>query len=102
MSVNAPYGGGEFTTPPLKFEGRRLVINYATSAAGSVRVELRDSKGKPIPGYTLREFAQMYGDEIERTVSWQGGDDVSKLQKRGVRLRFVMKDADLYSICFKP
>ncbi len=101
-SVNAPYGGGELTTPPLKFEGSRLVVNYATSAAGSVRVELRDSKGKPIPGYTLRDCLEIYGDEIERTVSWKRGDDVSKLQKRGVRLRFVMKDADVYSICFKP
>jgi len=102
VSVNAPYRGGEFTTPPLRFEGSRLVINYATSAAGTVRVELRDSKDKPIAGYTLRDCPEIYGDEIERTVSWQRGEDVAKLQRRGVRLRFVMKDADLYSLRFQP
>ena len=100
VSVNAPYSGGEFTTVPLKFDGSRLVINYATSAAGSVRVELRDSKGKPIPGYTLRECPEIYGDEIEHTVTWDDGEDLSKLQKRGVQVRFVMEDADLYALRF--
>ena len=100
ISVNAPYSGGEFTTVPLKFSGNRLIINYATSAAGSVRVELRDKQGKPIAGYTLRECPEIYGDEIEHTVTWGGGDDLSKLQKRGVQVRFVMKDADLYSVRF--
>jgi len=101
VSVNAPYRGGEFTTVPLKFEGKHLLINYATSAAGSVKVELRDAQNRPVPGYTLRDCPEMYGDEIEQTVSWKDGADVSRLQRRGIRLRFVMKDADLYSIRFR-
>ena len=36
-SVNAPYAGGEMTTPPFTFDGRRLVLNCATSAAGGIR-----------------------------------------------------------------
>lgn len=101
VSVNAPYSGGEFTTVPLQFKGRRLLLNYATSAAGSVRVEMRDEDDRPIEGHALRDCPEIYGDEIERTVSWKGGPDVSRLEGRPVRLRFVMKDADLYSLRFQ-
>jgi len=38
VSVNAPFAGGEMTTHPLVFRGRELTLNFATSAAGSVRV----------------------------------------------------------------
>lgn len=100
VSVNAPHRGGEFTTVPLTFTGSRLVINYATSAAGSVQVEVRDAAGKPIPGFGLRRCREIYGDEIERTVTWNDGADLTALAGRSVRLRFLMKDADLYSLQF--
>jgi hypothetical protein len=64
-------------------------------------VEIRDAADKPIPGYTLRECPEIYGDEIEHSVNWQGGSDVSRLAGKAVRLRFVLKDADLFSIRFR-
>ena len=38
-SMNAGYDGGEFVTVPLTFTGDELQLNFATSAAGEVRVE---------------------------------------------------------------
>lgn len=102
VSVQAALRGGEFVTRPFKFSGRELEMNFATSVAGSVRVETRDAKGKPIPGFTLRECPDIFGDDLSRVVKWKGGTDVSKLAGKPVRLRFVMKDADLYSIRFRP
>jgi hypothetical protein len=102
VSVNAKYAGGEFTTKPLTFEGKELVINYSTSAVGSVRVEIQNADGTPIEGFRLEQCPEIYGDEIERVVAWNGGSDVSGLAGQPVRLRFVMKDADLYSIRFRP
>ncbi len=78
-----------------------LVINYSTSAAGSIRCEIRDAAGKPIPGYTLREADEIIGDHIERAVSWRGRTEVKPLAGKPIRLRFVMKDADLYSLRFR-
>jgi len=101
-SVNAPYRGGEMLTKPLKFSGRELVINFATSAAGSVKVELQDADGKPLPGFTLADAREQIGDEIERVVRWDSGADLSRLAGQPIRLRFVMKDADLYSLRFRP
>jgi len=100
-SVHAPYRGGEMLTQPLTFAGSQLEINYSTSAAGSLRVEVQDAKGKPIPGYTLRDAPKIVGDEIQRIVAWKKtGTDVAPLAGQPVRLRFVMRDADLYSLRF--
>ena len=101
VSVNAPFGGGELVTRPLTFEGGELVVNYSTSVVGSLRVEVQDPEGRPIDGYRLSESAEIYGDEIERAVAWAGGHDVGRLAGRPVRLRFTMKEADLFSIRFR-
>ncbi|NUQ61279.1 MAG: hypothetical protein HUU20_02255 [Pirellulales bacterium] len=100
-SVHASYQGGEIVTRPLKFAGKELTINYSTSAAGSIRVEIQDEAGKPIPGYRLTDATEIIGDQIERAVAWKAGTDLGALAERPVRLRFVLKDADLYSLRFR-
>jgi hypothetical protein len=102
VSVNAGWRGGELITKPLKFTGDRLDLNFSTSAAGDIRVEIQDADGKPFPGFTLDDSAEIFGDEIDRTVQWKSGSDVSSLSGKTVRLRFVLKDADLYALKFNP
>ena len=102
VSVQAPLSGGELVTKPIRFEGNELVMNFSTSAAGSVRVEIQDIEGKPTPGFALDECPEVYGDSIERVVHWQSGPDLGALAGKPVRLRFVLEDADLYSIRFAP
>ncbi len=101
VSIHAKYAAGEFTTKPLTFAGSELVMNYSTSAVGSVRVEIQDQEGTPLPGFTLADCPDIWGDAIEQVVKWQSGSDVSALAGQVVRLRFVMKDADLYAIRFR-
>jgi formylglycine-generating enzyme required for sulfatase activity len=100
ISVHAPFTGGEMITKPLRFEGRKLTMNYVTSAPGWIRVEVQDASGKPIPGFRLTDCPEIVGDEIDRVVQWRNGADVSALAGKPIRLRFVMKAADLYSIRF--
>ena len=100
VSVSAPLSGGELLTKPLRFDGDRLSINISTSAAGSIRVELQDAAGKPIPGFTLADCNLQFGDQLDRTVSWKAGADVSKLAGKPVRLKMELKDANLYSFQF--
>lgn len=99
-SINAPFRGGEFTTRPFTFTGKNLEINFSTGAAGSIRFELRDAAGKPIPGFTLEEAPETIGDQVDRIVRWKGEGDLAALSGQPVRLRAVMKDADLYSLRF--
>ena len=77
-------------------------VNYSTSAAGSVQVELQDPQGVALRGFALADCHEIYGDQIERVVAWKGNPDLSKLAGAPVRLRFLLKDADLYSIQFRP
>ena len=101
VSMHASGTGGEFVTKPIRFEGSELVINYSTSAAGSVRVEIQDATGAPLDGFTLADCPELYGDTIEQVVGWESGSDVSALAGTPVRMRFVLTDADLYSIRFR-
>jgi len=100
-AVNAPYSGGEMLTHSLTFTGRELILNYSTSAAGSIRVEIQEPAGQPLAGFGLNDCASIVGDEICRVVRWNSNSDLSHLQGKIVRLRFVMHDADLYSLQFK-
>lgn len=101
VSVQAPLRGGEFVTKPLLFEGEKLEINYSTSAAGGIWVELQAANGKPLAGYTQAECHEVFGDEIQRTVVWKSTDKLKQLASTPVRLRFILKDADLFSFRFR-
>ncbi len=100
VSVHADHGEGELTTRPLTFSGKNLLLNYSTSASGSVQVEIQDEQRKPFPGYSLSEMDLLFGDELDAVVKWKSGQDISGLIGKPVRLRFVLKDADLFSLRF--
>ena len=99
-SLEASYKAGEVITKPFTFSGKELEINYSTSAAGEIRIEVQDERGKPIPGFTMDDAVSVIGNEIKRVVSWKENKNVEKLSSRPVRLRIYMKDADLYSLKF--
>lgn len=101
VSIQAPLSGGEFVTRPITFEGDELVLNYATSAAGSIRVEIQNPGGQPYQGFSVEDSPEIFGDQIERVVEWPDGQSVGDLAGQPVRLRFVMSDADLYSFRFR-
>jgi len=101
VSVRAPYMSGEMVTKPFKFKGKELEINFATSAVGHIRVEIQSAEGAPFPGYREADCPNIVGNRIEQVVQWDKGADASTLSGKPVRLRFVMKDADLYSIRFR-
>ena len=100
ISIHAGFETGEFITKPFRFAGESLEINHSTSGAGSIRVELLDSDSRPIPGFTLDNCEAIRGDAIAQTVSWSDHAKLSELVGRPVQLRFVMQEADLYSIRF--
>ena len=101
VAVHADYEPGELVTKPLVFSGRELVINYSTSAAGSLKVEVQRETGQPISGFSLSDCPEIFGDHIERVVSWKQGSDLSELEGQSIRLRIVLQDADLSSIQFR-
>ena len=99
-SVNAGYAGGEVVTRPLIFSGSSLRLNYSTSAAGSVGVEIQDESGKPLAGFALADMEPIFGDGLDAEVRWRDGGDLSALAGKPVRLRLALKDADVFALRF--
>ncbi|MCA1808811.1 MAG: hypothetical protein ABR497_06365 [Kiritimatiellia bacterium] len=100
ISIHAGSAPGEMVTKPLVFQGDSLVLNYSTAAAGHCLVELQTSNGQIIPGFGLDDCIPLIGDHLERAVVWENPADLSELSGQPVRLRFVMQEADLYSMRF--
>lgn len=103
-SLSAPWKGGVATTKPFIYEGSELEINYRTGASGYVKVELLDADGNVIPGFHAEMCDRIIGNEIKRIVTWRSDlypeYNLKHFAGTPVRLRFYMKDADLFSFKF--
>ena len=100
VSVRAERGG--LTTRVLTFKGRQLVVNHrARSRDGSIRVELLDDAGTPIDGFTASDCVPLKGDQLASRVTWKGQRDLARLSGTPIKLRFVIRNAELFSIRFR-
>ncbi len=100
VALHARQKPGELVTKPFVFRGKTLSLNFATSAAGNLRIEIDDLTSGPLPGFSRAECDEIFGDSLDRSVTWKGSADLSRLAGRPVRLRVVMSDADLFSFQF--
>ena len=100
VSVQAGIEPGEFITPPLEFEGKHLFVNVRTSAGGHLRVAVLDTSGAPYKNLGAGECVPINGNYISKEVVWPDGD-LSLYAGKPVRLRFVLRDADLFSFQFR-
>jgi len=95
VSLHAGRNLGELLTPPFVFAGRELTLNFATSAAGAVQVELLGAD----KGNLLAQSEELFGDAIDRKVDWRDGG-IAVFAGQSVRLRIKLREADLYSLRF--
>lgn len=100
VSASAPMAGGELVTRPLIFQGHELSLNFSSAAAGDIRVELQDAAGQALPGFALADCQEVFGDSLKRHVTWKNSGNLSALAGKPIRLRFVLRDADLYAFQF--
>ena len=97
VSYHATYKPGWFpsskvVTKPFVFKGGKLSINFATSAAGYVKVKLT---GEDIELLST----ELFGDSLDRTVVFDNGEAAS-LSGKPVTMEIFMSDADIYSFKF--
>jgi len=100
VSVHAD-GEGEMVTKPLRFQGDRLVLNYLAAEHGKIRVEIQDDQGKAISGFERDRCQPLTGDAIAGQVAWEGAPQWESLRGKPVILRFVLQNADLFSLRFQ-
>ena len=100
VSQDARRSGGRLLTVPVRFDGSRLQVNMDAGAGGRLKVELRDRANRPIPGFTVRDADWLWGNDVGKTVTWNGQSDVSRLKGKPVRLSFVGRGVKVYAFQF--
>ncbi|MDO5552911.1 MAG: hypothetical protein Q4G68_04040 [Planctomycetia bacterium] len=99
-SIHAKRMPGTVVTKPLTFAGKELTLNYRTSAAGLLYIEMCDETGNVIPGFEKENCDVLYGDSLDRIVSWKGNTDVSSLAGKPITIKFYLQESDVYSLKF--
>lgn len=100
-SVHGGADAGEMLTKPLIFAGNELSLNYSTSAGGSVKLEIQDEHGKPMPGYALEDHQPLVGDSIDQVSIWKKNKNLAQLAGKPIRLRLVLQEADVFALQFR-
>lgn len=99
-SIHAGARQGEFVTPLMRIAEQRrrmtLRLNFATSAVGSIRVEVLGSNGNAIDGLASEDCPDIYGDDPGRVIRWRS--DAALPTGSPFRLRIILRDADLYAL----
>lgn len=96
-SLRAGYTEGWAVTRPVKLDGTRFSLNLSTSANGGAKVVLLDERGTEIPGFGAADAVELVGDAIDFTAAWKNGRKLADVKERVVRIKFLLRDADLYS-----
>lgn len=101
VSLQAKSQPVDVRTKLIRFSGQSMQLNFRTSATGSMRVEVQSADGSPLPGLSLADCDELRGDAISKIVTWKSGKTPAIAAGQPVRLRFQLKDADLYSMNFE-
>lgn len=56
-----------------------------------------DATGAGIPGFGAKDCDEIFGDDLNRVATWRGRAEIGHLAGVPVRLRFIIKDADVYA-----
>jgi hypothetical protein len=100
VSIHGDARPGIVQTHPLVFSGSRLELNFATSAAGGIRVEIATEEGLPIPGLTFDDCDELFGDSVGQPIAWKDQSLLARYAGQPVRLRFELRDADVFAFQF--
>ncbi len=85
--------GGRMTTKPLRFTGRRLLLNHVVQKEGTLTVEALDASGK-----VVGKSVPLGGDAVDAPVVWELDP---KLSGGTIQLRFTLKNAEVFSLKFE-
>ena len=114
VSLDAGADPGEVVTRTLWCRGGNLVVNADASdtsvwrrewnrwkkhpgGQGEVRVELLDENGLVLPGFEAARCEPLRSDALAHTMSWEGQPDLNSLKDRKIQVRFLLRNAKLYS-----
>ena len=99
VSLSATGSPGTVTTKTFLVPGGSLFVN--ADVRGELRAELLDSEGRILAGYSAEDCVPIRTDGIRHMIRWDRAIQLDSLQGRAVRLRFHIRDSDLYAFWFQ-
>ncbi|MBS0632000.1 MAG: hypothetical protein JSS11_08815 [Verrucomicrobia bacterium] len=100
VSFHGGADGGFLDTRPVRLQGGGLFVN--ATAAGELRAEITGPDGRtPLPGWEAAHCVAITGDHMRAELKWER-KSLAELAGRRVRIRFRLRDADLYSFWLEP
>ena len=97
VSMQAGDVDGDLVTKPLVWRGSNLWIN-ADADGGEIRVELLNDKSELLnEAWSLAQAQPISADGVRLPVRWQQDADLSGLKLQSVRLRFRIRNAELFA-----
>lgn len=97
VSLHAGYHEGYALSRLVTIKGNILKINYSASSIGYVQVVLLDENGNELPGFGKTDAVKIFGDKIDTEVKWKNGKTIKDLSNKPIRIKFILRDADIYS-----
>lgn len=93
-------GTGELETPTVKFTGNYFYIN--ANVNGGMKVELLNSDGTVILGYSKNDCVIIKGDCVKQKVEWKSNKTLSGLENRKIKIKFYVTNGELFSFWISP
>ena len=93
VSLDAGDTEGVIETKPLD-RGGALEVN-ADASNGRLLVEVLDSSGKPIDGFSAADCTPVTTESVRHKIAWKGGNSLPA--DKPVKLRFLLTNGSIYS-----
>lgn len=102
-SLRATWRTGVVTTKPFLWPGGTLVVNGkelggSRTSESFLKVAVLNEDGEVVPGFSQSDCSPLAGDYVAGQPTWEGQPNgLDSLVGQTIRLRFFMKQADLFS-----
>ncbi len=96
-SMRAGADEGWLITRREPFNEPAVRINAAARPDGFVLAEILNRRNKVVPGFSRRECVPFAGDAVNHRLEWKTGPGAKKLDGADYKIRFILKNADLFS-----
>ncbi len=100
-SLDADETEGTLTTRLIRFSGKHLFVN-ANASGGELYAELVDGDGRVIAPFTRDNCRPVTVDSTRVRVTWNGISDLSDYAGKSVRIRFNLRQGQLYAFWVSP
>ena len=88
---------GQVTLKPLDLTGVKSLELNADAAGGEIRVEVFDTEGKRLRGFSREDAIPVKGDSLRHPLGWQGRS-ITNLPPGSYLLRLHLSNATVYAL----